>query len=143
MRDIYFVQTVDNSRLVRVADPRRAVEIRLILGSLAFMFLLLFGYAWQKYQIVRYGYQTEDLRQKNAALMQWNQALTLEQASLRDPIRIYAVAERNLGLRTTAPGQVLSLDDNAAGADRGPVLAEVRTAAEPVSGSIAGNVSGN
>lgn len=125
MRDIYFVQNIDNSRLVRVTDPRRKRELRLMLSAVAMLFAMLFGYTWQKYQIVKLGYQVEDLRQKNSGLAEWNGALRLEEASLRDPIRIYAVAQQNLGLHSAQPGQIVRLQDAPVG-DRSSVLADAR-----------------
>jgi cell division protein FtsL len=122
MKDIYFVQEIDNSHLVRLADPNRKRDQRLIATAIAMVFVLLFAYAWQNYQLVRLGYQIEQVRDKEAGLNDWNRALRLEEASLRDPNRIYQVAERRLGLQTATAGQVIPL--NYGNDAAGPVLAD-------------------
>src|SRR6185312_2470216 len=55
--EIYFRQQIDNSRVRRLADPRRRREQRLSLLAGGVLFLLLFGYAWMRFQTVRLGYQ--------------------------------------------------------------------------------------
>lgn len=108
--DIYFVQQIDNSHVVRVADPRRRRELRVFLGAVAVLFALFFGYAWQRYEMVRLGYQIEAARQQQSNLEQWNRGLELQQAALRDPNRIYGLAEARLGMQNAQPGQILAMD---------------------------------
>lgn len=108
--DIYFVQQIDNSRVVRVADPRRRREQRVFLAAVVVLFALCFGYAWQRYEMVRLGYQLEAARLQQANLEQWNRGLELQQASLRSPVRIYSLAEARLGMQTAQPGQILAMD---------------------------------
>lgn len=109
MTDFHYRQIIDNSRVVRVPDPRRRREQRLLLAAIACLAVLLFGYAWQNFEIIRLGYQVENARQTESGLAEWNRALRLEQASLRDPIRIYALAENRLGMESAQPGQVEAL----------------------------------
>ncbi len=126
MTEIYFVQNIDNSRVVRVADPRRRREQQIMLAAVGIVFLFLFGYTWQNYRMMRLGYQTETVRKQEASLRQWNRELRLEEAALRDPTRIYQVAENQLGLGSAQPGQLEALAPAApAGTvDEAPVLAE-------------------
>lgn len=122
--DIYFVQQIDNSHLVRVADPRRRREQWMLVCGAALVFLLLLGYALQRFEMVRLGYRLETARKQVAQLEQWNRGLRLEEASLRNPDRIYTLASQRLGMSTAEPGQVLALDD--APAAEAPVVAEVQ-----------------
>lgn len=123
--DIDVVQKIDNSRLRRKADPRRQRELAGVVIGAALAMVLMLGYGWQRFQIVRLGYATAALRRQENGLRGWNRALRLEQASLRDPVRIYNVSESELGLRSPLPGQVIPL--NAPPASTGaPVLAEAR-----------------
>lgn len=132
MTDVYFVQNIDNSRVVRVADPRQRGEQRMLMGAIAVVFLLLFGYMWQNFQMVRLGYQIETMRHQQASLRQWNRELGLEEAALRDPVRIYNLAENDLGMGSAQPGQVLTLDSSVPAGERvTPELAESRPAAPP------------
>ncbi len=127
---IYFAQQIDNSRLRRVADPRRSRELLALAACASLVFLLLLGYGWQRFQIVHLGYSIARLDQQAQNLRAWNQGLRLEQASLRDPMRIYTVARQELGLASPQPGQVLPLEP--AGGSATPVLAEFRIPAPPV-----------
>jgi cell division protein FtsL len=121
--DIYFVQQIDNSRLVRVSDPRRQREQRVQLAAVAMLFVLVFAYAWQRYEVVRLGYQIEAARQQTVKLEQWNRGLRLQEAALRDPHRIYGLAEASLGMQTARPGQILAMDVMPGKAGPAPVMA--------------------
>lgn len=127
---IYFVQPIDNSRLRRVADPRRSREMLALAACASLVLVLLLGYGWQRFQIVHLGYSIARLDQQAQNLRAWNQGLRLEQASLRDPMRIYTVARQELGLASPLPGQVLPLEPSALSAS--PVLAEFRLPATPI-----------
>jgi cell division protein FtsL len=118
--EIYFPKAIDNSRLVKVADPRRAREMRQFTLALVVLFALVMVYAWQHFSAVEYGYKIEALKSDRDSLAELNRALRLEQASLRDPERIDALA-RDLGLRTPGPGQVVRMEG--AGDSGAPVLA--------------------
>ena len=61
------------------------------------------GYALQHFRAIEYGYKIEALRSQRDGLTEMNQALRLEEASLRDPERIDVMA-RKLGLQSPQPG---------------------------------------
>ncbi len=121
--EFYFRQQIDNSRVVRVADPRRRREQRAGLAAMAVLFVVSFGYAWLRFETVRTGYALEAARQQAAQLQRWNQGLELQQAALRSPGRIYAVAQTRLGMHSAAPGQILALAAPAPAAAAPPVMA--------------------
>lgn len=108
---IYFVKHIDNSRLKREVDvdKRRECYGLLGLGTLFFLFIMLF--AWQHFQCVRYGYRIEQLKQRRAAIEEWNHALKVECASLTDPQRIDTLARTDLGLIPPEPGQVIQVSN--------------------------------
>ncbi|MHB8734581.1 MAG: hypothetical protein ACYC6M_04690 [Terriglobales bacterium] len=143
MTDIHFRQVIDNSRLVRVSDPARRREQQVFIAVMACLFLLGFGYAWQNYQMVHLGYQIEEVRHKTAGLNEWNRALQLEQSSLRDPLRVYALAETRLGLESARPGQIVQLDAGVPG-DRnsGAVMADLRPASESLPAAVDAGAAG-
>jgi cell division protein FtsL len=124
--EIYFRKRIDNSRLVKVEDPRREREMRMFGIALCLLFTLVMGYAWQHFRAIEYGYRIESLRSQRDGLVGMNQALRLEEASLRDPERIDAMARR-LGMQAPDPGQVVRMDD---ASDLG---APVMASATPVS----------
>jgi len=120
--EIYFRKAIDNSRLVKVEDPRRSREMTQFGIALCCLFLLVMGYALQHFRAIEYGYKIESLRSERDGLAEMNRALQLEEASLRDPGRIDVMA-RKLGLQAPQPGQVIRMDSSDDAAT--PVLASV------------------
>ena len=125
--EFYFPKAIDNSRLVKAVDPKRRRELRVFSASVAVLFLLMMFYAWQHFRAIEYGYRIEAQTAERDRLVELNRALKLEEASLRDPGRIDALA-RNMGLAAPQPGQVVRLDVDADG-DGGQVLAKVSSVA--------------
>jgi cell division protein FtsL len=123
--EFYFPKAIDNSRLVKAVDPKRRREIRVFSASVAALFLLMMFYAWQHFRAIEYGYRIEAQKSERDRLVELNRALKLEEASLRDPGRIDALA-RNMGLAAPQPGQVVRLDMEG---DGGQVLAQVSSVA--------------
>ena len=119
--EIYFAKAIDNSRLVKVEDPRRNREMKQFCTAMAFLFLFVFTYAWQHFKAIEYGYQIESAKRELASLTEMNHALRLEDASLRDPERIDVLARR-MGLVPPMPGQVIHLDGTGS-EPQGPVMA--------------------
>jgi hypothetical protein len=119
--EIYFSKAIDNSRLVKLEDPRRNREMKQFGTALAVLFLLVFTYAWQHLKAIEYGYQIESAKRELTSLTEMNHALRLEDASLRDPERIDVLARR-MGLVPPEPGQVIRLDASG-GEAQGPVMA--------------------
>jgi len=125
--EIYFRKSIDNSRVVKVEDPRRQREMKQFGFALCCLFLLVMGYALQHFRAIEYGYKIEELRSKREDLTNMNRALRLEEASLRDPERIDLTA-RKLGLQPPQPGQVLRMDTTTDVAT--PVMARVTPVAD-------------
>ena len=119
--EIYFSKAIDNSRLVKVEDSRRNREMKQFGTALAFLFLLVFTYAWQHFKAIEYGYQIESAKRELSGLTEMNHALRLEDASLRDPERIDVLARR-MGLVPPQPGQVIHMDATSSDG-QGPVMA--------------------
>jgi len=119
--EIYFSKAIDNSRLVKVEDPRRNREMKQFGTALACLFLLVFTYAWQHFKAIEYGYQIESAKRELSEKTEMNHALRLEDASLRDPERIDLLARR-MGLVPPEPGQVIRMDAMPSDG-QGPVMA--------------------
>jgi len=107
--EIYFTKAIDNSRLVKVEDPRRTREMRQFGIALACLFLFVMAYAFQHFKAIEYGYKIEALKSQRDGLVELNRAMRLEEASLRDPERIDRMA-RELGLQSPDAGQVIRMD---------------------------------
>jgi len=120
--EIYFAKAIDNSRLVKVDDPQRSRERRQLCAALVLLFFLVFGYAWQHFRAIEYGYQIEAAKRELSSLTEMNRALRLEDASLRNPERIDTLARR-YGLMPPEPGQVIRMDASASDS-QGPIMAD-------------------
>jgi len=120
--EIYFAKAIDNSRLVKMDDPQRGRERRQFCAALVFFFLPVFGYTWQHFRAIEYGYQIEAAKRELSGLTEMNRALRLEDASLRNPERIDALARR-IGLMPPEPGQVIRMDASASDS-QGPIMAD-------------------
>ncbi|PYV64130.1 MAG: cell division protein FtsL [Acidobacteria bacterium] len=107
--EVYFTKAIDNSRLVKVEDPRRTREMRQFGVALGCLFLFVMAYAFQHFKAIEYGYKIESLKSQRDGLVEMNRALRLEEASLRDPERIDRMA-RELGLQSPQAGQVMRMD---------------------------------
>jgi cell division protein FtsL len=126
--EFYFQKNIDNSRLVRVADPQRQREVRMFSAVVALFFMLAMIYTWQHFRSIEYGYQIEAQKTEHDRLLEMNRTLKLEQASLRDPGRIDVLA-RKMDLEPPRPGQVVRLDTEASGST--PVVASLSTVVIP------------
>jgi hypothetical protein len=124
--EIYFAKAIDNSRLVKMEDPRRNREMKQFGTTLAVLFMLVFTYAWQHFRAIEYGYLIESSKRELNNLTETNRALRLEDASLRDPERIDVMARR-MGLLPLEPGQVIRMDSSAADSNA-PVMARAEPA---------------
>jgi cell division protein FtsL len=107
--EVYFAKNIDNSRVARVADPKRTREMAMFVAAVSCLFLLVMTYAWQHFSAIEYGYRIEALQAQKAGLVEINRALRLEDASLRDPGRIDQLA-RHMGLQSPTAGQIIMLD---------------------------------
>ncbi len=122
--EIYITKHIDNSRLVRVADHQRNREMGMFTVALVVLFALVIGYAWQHFSAIEYGYRIEALRAQRDSLAELNRALQLEEASLRDPERIDALAQQ-MGLVAPQAGQIIRMDSGDERDPGGPVMARV------------------
>lgn len=104
--EIYYVKTIDNSRLVREVDPEKRRQCYSLLGLGILVFLSVLLMSWQHLQCVRAGYEIEQLKVQRAALEEWEHQLAVEQAALADPQRIDTLARKD-GMVSPSPQQVI------------------------------------
>src|SRR5262249_21093949 len=108
--EVYFTKPIDNSRLVKVDDPRRSREMKQFGVALGCLFLLVMTFAWQHFRAIEYGYKIETLRTQRDGLVEMSRVLRMEEASVRDPERIDGLA-RKLGLQSPQAGQVVRIEN--------------------------------
>ena len=84
------------------------------------------AYAWQHFEMIRIGYQMEELRLTRESLLKTKRQLVLERASLTSLDRIEAIAAGRLGLNSPSVSQVVVVEpykgttDNAGGGQMDP-----------------------
>jgi cell division protein FtsL len=120
--EIYFYKAIDNSRLVRSADPVRKREMRMFTVTVVVFFMMALVYLGQHCSSIEYGYRIEDLRAKRDQMADVHRTLKLEEATLKDPERINALA-REMGMALPSVGQVQRLDETGALDTGAPVMA--------------------
>lgn len=114
-----FTKRLDNSRLVKAADPQRTREMRSFAYAMAFLLSLALVYGWQHFASIEYGYRLEAEKQQLRQMEEQNRELRLTEAQLANPARIDQMA-RALGLTAPHPGQVVQ----PSGAGNSAVMAE-------------------
>jgi hypothetical protein len=107
--EIYFAKSVDNSRLVKVEDPKRTREMRQFGVALCFLFVFVMGYALQHFKAIEYGYKIEALKSQRNVLVDQNRHLEVQEAIYKSPARIDQMA-RGYGMAPLQAGQVIHLD---------------------------------
>jgi len=109
--EIYFGKAIDNSRLVKVEDPKRSREMKQFGIALGCLFLLVMTYTWQHFKAIEYGYKVESLKTQRDSLLEVNRALRLEEALLSSPERIDRLA-REYGMQPPQAGQVIRMESS-------------------------------
>jgi cell division protein FtsL len=123
MPEYFIAKRIDNSRLVKAADPVRIREMRVFSAAVAVLFSLIMIYGLQHFYAIESSYHVESDKQVLDQLREENRQLRLSVAQLSQPARIDQMAHE-LGLAEPQPGQVVH--PNAATPDTGsPTLAQV------------------
>ena len=104
--EFYFTRSIDNSRLVKAADPVRVREMRVFAAAVTVLFTLAMIYGLQHFSAIESSYSVEAQKQVRDRLREENRQLRLTEAQLTQPVRIDGKA-RELGLAAPAPGQVV------------------------------------
>jgi cell division protein FtsL len=85
---------VRNNPIVREMDEARQRDLWKSVGIAGFLVLVLLFSAWQHFELLRHGYQLEELQRQKAAEEETNRQLRLEIETLKSPKRIEALATR-------------------------------------------------
>ena len=94
---------VRNNPIVREVDEARQRELWKSVGIAGFLVLVLLFSAWQHFELLRHGYQIEEIQRERAAEQETARRLRLEVETLKSPQRIEALATQKLHL--VAPGR--------------------------------------
>jgi cell division protein FtsL len=89
---------VRNNPIVREVDEARQRELWKSVGIAGFLVLVLLFSAWQHFELLRHGYQIEQMQRERATEEDAARQLRLEIETLRSPKRIEALATERLHL---------------------------------------------
>jgi hypothetical protein len=107
--DIFlYSKPIDNSRVIREAQPTARGEWSMI-GTAVALAVLLMGLLTPRVANIFVGYQLESLKQEQQHLLDEQRDLDVEEARLSRQENLEVLAKRR-DLSTPAPGQVVHLD---------------------------------
>ena len=108
---LFFSKKIDNSRLVRAADPRARGACWSAVGAASLLAVLLTGALVPSLAGRLEGYRLEALKGEERRLIDESRTLDLQEAELLSPDHLQQVAQRQ-NLVPPRPGQVVHLDAN-------------------------------
>jgi cell division protein FtsL len=114
--DVYFYcKRIDNSRLVREADPQARGACWSTIGAAVAILALLTGVLAPSAANTLAGYRLEELRAEERRLVNERRSLELQEAELLSPARLERYAKER-DLTAPSPNQVVRLDGKGEGA---------------------------
>src|ERR1700759_1460218 len=82
--EVFFTKHLDNTRLVKAADPVRVREMRSFAMAMTVLFAMVMMYGWQHFSSIEIGYKVEAEKQQVEQLREQNHQLSLTEAQLCD-----------------------------------------------------------
>ena len=108
--DVFFYcKPIDNSRVVREADPKARGECWFTIGAACVLAVLLTSLLVPNVGSTLAGYKFQALKDEQQRLLNERRVLDLEEARLVNPARLEELA-RSRQMTVPAPGQVIHLD---------------------------------
>ena len=101
---------VRNNPIIREVDVARHREMWRSLAIGVFLVAVLMFSAWQHFELLRHGYQLEDLQKALAAEEDVNNHLRLEIETFRAPERIETIARTRLHMKTAGPDDAIVVE---------------------------------
>ena len=101
---------VRNNPIVREVDEARQLELWKSVGVAAFLVLVLLFSAWQHFELLRHGYQVEELQRQRTAEDDITRQLKLEIDTLKSPKRIESLATQQLHLVTPGRDEAIVIE---------------------------------
>ena len=89
---------VRNNPIVREVDRERHVEMWRSVGVGVFLVAVLLFSAWQHFELLRHGYEIEEMQRQKAAEEENARRLRLEIETLKSPKRVESLASTRLHL---------------------------------------------
>ena len=101
---------VRNNPIVREVDQTRQRELWKSAALAGFLVIVLLFSAWQHFELLRHGYQIEELNRERAAEEETGHQLRLEIDTLRSPRRIETLAIERLHLVAPSAEEAVVLE---------------------------------
>jgi cell division protein FtsL len=101
---------VRNNPIVREVDEARQRELWKSVGVAVFLVLVLLFSAWQHFELLRHGYQIEEMQRQRATEEEAGRRLRLEIDTLKSPRRIEALATEQLHLMTPSRDEAFVIE---------------------------------
>jgi cell division protein FtsL len=101
---------VRNNPIVREVDEARQRELWKSVAVAGFLVVMLLFWAWQQFELLRHGYQVEELQRQRTAEEETARHLRLEIETLRSPRRIEALATQRLHLIAPSRDEAIVLE---------------------------------
>lgn len=101
---------VRNNPIVREVDEQRQRELWQSAGIGVLLVLVFLFSAWQHFELLRHGYQLEQMQRERASEAVVNRHLRLEIETLRAAQRIEKLATQQLGMVEPKPGDAIVLE---------------------------------
>ena len=89
---------VRNNAIVREIDEARQRELWKAVGVAVLLVLVVLFSAWQHFELIKHGYELEEMQRQRAVQEELGQRLRLEIEALRSPARIEKLALDQLHL---------------------------------------------
>jgi cell division protein FtsL len=101
---------VRNNPIVREVDEARQRELWKLVGMAGIIVVVLLFFAWPHFELIRNGYQIEQLQQERSAQEELTRQLRLEVETLKSPKRIEALATERLHLVSPGQGEAIVIE---------------------------------
>jgi cell division protein FtsL len=101
---------VRNNPIVLEVDEARQRELWQSVGVAGFLVVVLLFSAWQHFELLRHGYQIEEMQRDRAVEDETGRRLRLEIETLKSPKRIEALATQRLHLVTPSSDEAIVLE---------------------------------
>ena len=101
---------VRNNPIIREVDQARQRELWKWVGIAGFGVIVLLFSAWQHFELLRHGYQIEEMQREKAAEEEIGRQLRLEIDTLKSPKRVEALATDELHLVSPSEDEAIVIE---------------------------------
>jgi cell division protein FtsL len=101
---------VRNNPIIREVDEARQRELWKLVGLTGVSVVVLLFFAWPHFELIRNGYEIEQLQRERSAQEELTRKLRLEVESLKSPKRIEALAIERLHLVAPRQGEAIVIE---------------------------------